>query len=529
MLGLQVVVAVGLAVLGGQVVARRIGVATPIVLVAAGVLLTVIPALRGIELPAEAVLVLFLPALLFWESLTTSAREIRRFIRSIVLTGTLLVVATAAAVAAVGHSLGLSWETAWIIGAAVAPTDATAVAALGRVLPRGRMTVLRAESLINDGTALVVYGLALGLVTGSAEITTGHVTGLFARSFLGGIAVGLLVGRLIFEARRRMADPLLNNVVTVLTPFVLYLLAEEMHASGVLAVVTCGLLWARMAPRVISAHTRQQSTSFWTLTTFLLNGGLFVLIGLELPVAVQNLSASAVGSAVGTGMLVTVAVYLTTLVVRLVFLNISIGVIRALDRRPQQRQLRTTARGRVVSTVAGFRGGVSLAVALSVPSALPGLGGSSARDMIVFVTAGVVVTSLVVQGLALPRVIRWAQMPEDLSEDEEVALAAVTATREALARIPELAAQTEVGQEVVDAVRQEYQDHLATKGSDEASDDAVQRHDQYTRLRLAMIASRRETLVRLRDQGTIDDTVLRRIQARLDVEEVRLLGPVELD
>lgn len=330
MLGLQVVVSIGFAVLVGQLVARRTGIATPIVLVAAGLVLTTVPTLRGVELPAEAVLVLFLPALLFWESLTTSAREIRRFIRGIVLTGTLLVVATAAAVAAVGHGLGLSWGTAWIIGAAVAPTDATAVAALGRVLPRGRMTVLRAESLINDGTALVVYGLALGLVTGSAEISTGHVTGLFARSFLGGIVVGLLVGRLIFEARRRMTEPLLNNVVTVLTPFVLYLLAEELHASGVLAVVTCGLLWARMAPRVISAHTRQQSTSFWTLTTFLLNGGLFVLIGLELPIAVQNLSASAVG----TGMLVTVAVYLATLIVRLAFLNISIGIIRGAGPAP---------------------------------------------------------------------------------------------------------------------------------------------------------------------------------------------------
>jgi CPA1 family monovalent cation:H+ antiporter len=528
MLGLELVVALGAAVLVGNLVARRFGVAVPVVLLVAGLLLSVLPPFRGVGLPPEMVLLLFLPALLFWESLTTSLREIRRFLRGIVLTGTLLVVVTATAVAAVAHALGLSWGTAWLIGAAVAPTDATAVAALSRVLPRRQMTTLRAESLINDGTALVLYGLALGYVTGETNTSPAHTAGLFTLSFAGGIAAGLVVGWLIFQARRRIQDPLLGNVVTVLTPFVTYLLAEKIHASGVLAVVTCGLLMARVAPLAISAETRQQATPFWGLTTFLLNGALFVLVGMQLPAAVRGLS----GASVGRGILITAAVYVTILAARLGFLTVTIYAIRALDRRPAQRLLRTTARGRVVSMTAGFRGAVSLAIALAVPTTLPGGTGFPARDMIVFVTAGVVFASLAVQGLALPRVIRWARLPQDTSLEDELRLARRTATKEALEEMPQLAGLLGVGVDVLDEVRTEYGQNLADSLAEDMDDDRAdfaRRRRQYLDLSLALIAHKRQTVVRLRNEHVIDDTVLRQIQSRLDIEEVRLAGQPEVD
>ncbi|MFC9839607.1 Na+/H+ antiporter [Rhodococcus sp. NPDC127530] len=398
-------------------------------------------------------------------------------------------------------------------------------------MPRRHLTTLRAESLINDGTALVLYGLALGFVTGEADISPVHVLGLFTLSFAGGIAVGLVAGWLIFQARRRIRDPLLGNVVTLLTPFVTYLLAEEIHASGVLAVVTCGLLMARVAPLAISAQTRQQATPFWTLTTFLLNGALFVLVGMQLPAAVSGLSSAALGTAV----LVTAAVYATVLLARLGFLTVTIYTIRALDRRPQQRLLRTTARGRVVSMTAGFRGAVSLAVALAVPATLPGGAGFPARDMIVFVTAGVVVASLVVQGLALPRVIRWARLPEDTSVGDELRLAQRTATQEALERLPQIADALGVDTDIADEVRIEYDEHLAhSLDEDEDEEDVlrtapVHRRRQHQALSLALIAQKRQTIVRLRDEGVIDDTVLRTIQSHLDIEEIRLAGPPEVD
>lgn len=519
---LELVIALGCAIVAGEVIARRFTRPTPIVLVAAGLGLAALPFVGTVELPAEVVLVLFLPVLLFWESLTMSAREMRRYIRGITLTGVLLVIVTAAAVAVVGHALGLAWGTAWIIGAAVAPTDATAVAAMGRGLPRRTMVILRAESLINDGTALVIYALAVGLVTGEETLSAVHVASLFTVSFFGGILIGLAAGYGIFALRRRVHDPMVNNVILLLTPFVVYFLAEEVHASGVLAVVTCGLLWARISPAVVSASARQRATPFWSLTTFVLNGALFVLIGLELPVAAGGL----VGSGIGTAILVTVAVHLTTIVTRFLFLVVSAYLIRLLDRRPSQRALRTTNRARAVSAVAGFRGAVSLAVALSVPATLAGEA-FPARDMIVFVTAGVVVNTLLFQGLALPFVIRWAGLPEDHSARDELEAATRAADSEALAALPELADELGVGDATVDRLRREYADRLAESCHDqttsgEASTTYGRRRE--AELRLALLSHQRSTVIRLRDEGRIDDAVLRQLQARLDLEEIRLSG-----
>ena len=331
MLGLELIVALGVAVLLATLAARRIGVPSPLPLVVAGLLLALLPAFRGVGLPSEAVLLLFLPPLLYWESLTTSAREIRRFLRGIVLNGTLLVVFTATVVAVVAHALGLSWGTAWIIGAAVAPTDATVLGAMGGALSRGQMTVLRAESLINDGTALVVYALALDLAQRDHVPATGEILGRFAVSLGGGVLVGALVGWFVARLWRWLADPLHNNVISLLTPFVAYLLAEIIHASGVVAVVTCGLYVSQVAPRVVSGQVRQRGIPIWQTATFLLNGALFVLIGLQLPGAVRGLTSVAIGRA----LLITAAVYAATVAARWVFLHIAIFAIRALDRGPR--------------------------------------------------------------------------------------------------------------------------------------------------------------------------------------------------
>src|SRR3954470_11257198 len=200
MLGLEAVVALGVALLVGSVVARRARIAPPVVLLACGLLLGFVPALREVHLPAEAVLLLFLPVLLYWESLTTSLREIRSNLRVIVLSSTLLVIATAAAVALAAHALGTPWGPAWVLGPALAPTDATAVGVLARALPRHTVTTLRAESLVNDGTALVVFSLAVGITVGEESFTALHVSALFLLSYGGGAVAGMLVAWLVSHA-----------------------------------------------------------------------------------------------------------------------------------------------------------------------------------------------------------------------------------------------------------------------------------------------------------------------------------------
>ncbi|MET0695344.1 MAG: cation:proton antiporter, partial [Propionibacteriaceae bacterium] len=186
MSSLQLIVTLGAVIVVCGLASRRLGVANPVLLLVAGILLGFAPSLRAVHLPPELMLLVFLPALLYWESLTTSLREIRANLRGVVLTSTLLVVATAAAVAATAHALGLAWGPAWVLGAAVAPTDATAVAALARMLPRRNVTMLRAESLINDGTALVVYGVAVGVTVGEQTLSVGHVSWLLVLAYGGG-------------------------------------------------------------------------------------------------------------------------------------------------------------------------------------------------------------------------------------------------------------------------------------------------------------------------------------------------------
>jgi CPA1 family monovalent cation:H+ antiporter len=469
-----------------------------------------------VELPPEAVLLLFLPALLYWESLTTSLREIRNNLRAIVLASTALVLATAAAVAAVAHGMGLPWGPAWVLGAAIAPTDATAVGAISRMLPRRTVTVLRAESLVNDGTALVIYGLAVGITVGEDHLSAPHVSWLFVLAYAGGGPAGVVAAWLAVQARRLLDDPLLENLVSFLTPFVAFLLAELIHASGVLGVVVCGLILSQSGPRVVGADTRQQARAFWTLSTFILNGALFVLVGIQLQSSVRHLTSDRIAHA----LVVVAAVSGVVIGSRFVWLFTTPYLIRLLDRRPQQRLRRVGARPRVVNATAGFRGAVSLAAALGVPLAVSSGAPFPARDAIIFVTSGVIAVTLVFQGLLLPAVVRWARLPADTSVDDERQLAQLTATEEALADLDAIAAELGAQEQIVARVRTDYEKHLRLLRAEE--EPVVRADHEYTRLRLRVLAHKRATVVRLRDERRIDDTVLRQLQAQLDLEELRL-------
>ena len=518
----------GLAILVCGGAERRLPVPQPVALLICGVLLGFIPALRGVTLPPEAVLLVFLPALLYWDSLTASLREIRHNLRSIVLASTVLVIVTAAVVAVVAQAFGMPAGPAWVLGAAVAPTDATAVGMLARGLPRRTMTILRAESLVNDGTALVVYGLAVGVTVGEEHLSPGHVGGLFLLAYVGGAAAGLATAWLTGEARRRLDDPLVENAVSVLTPFTAFLLAELIHASGVLAVVVCGLVLSQRGPRTVSAATRQVAVAFWSLTTFLLNGALFVLIGLQAQASIRGLTSVDVRRGLIAVGLISAAVIGT----RWVWINTMPYLVRALDRRPQQRLRRVGFRQRTVIGASGFRGAVSLAAALAVPETLHSGAPFPDRDLIVFVTTGVVVITLVVQGLLLPAMIRFARLPLDTGAEEERRLAETTAAREAMAALPDLAAELGTSSAVVDRTLAEYEKHLLQLDADgeaEDGDPARQAEHQYSELRLALIGHKRATVVRLRDEQLIDDSVLRQIQSRLDIEEVRLTRRQVLD
>jgi CPA1 family monovalent cation:H+ antiporter len=516
-LGLELVVVLGVALLLSGLLARRFPVAPALLLVLAGVLIGFVPTLRQVQLPPEVVLLLFLPALLYWESLTTSLREIRSNLRVVVLASTGLVVATAGAVAVITHALGLPWGPAWVLGGAIAPTDATAVGVLARALPRRTVTVLRAESLVNDGTALVIYGLAVGVTVGTDHLTPLHVTWLLVLAYGGGVLAGALVGLAGWALRRGMHDPMLENIAILVTPFAAFLLADSVHASGVLAVVVCGLLMSQLSPRVTDAVTRQQTTAFWSLATTVLSSALFVLVGQQAHAAARELTSGSVGPAVGYVLAATAAVIGT----RWLWVYTTPYAIRAVDRRPSQRRRRVSARQRTVTATTGFRGAVSLAAALAVPHQLRSGAPFPDRDLIIVITSGVIVLTLL-QALALPAVVRFARLPADNSVAEEIQLAEELTLEAAIEAIDTTAAELGSGPAVVERVRHELgkqRNLLAASGVD--GDPAVLHDDQYTSLSLALIGRRREALLELRDARRIDDIVLRQVEARLDIEEVR--------
>lgn len=578
--GLEITVLLGLAILAGTALAPRLRVATPLLLVVIGLLLGFVPALREIQLPPETVLLLFLPVMLFWESLTTSLRAIRRSLRYIVPMSTLLVVASAFAVAGIASAFGMPWPVALLLGAAVAPPDATAVAALGRLLPQRMFMKLKAESLTNDGTALVLYAIALSLALGE-NVTGWSVTATVLISYLGGAAAGIAVAALAWLALRRSRSTIVINVALLLVPFTAFLLAELVHASGVLAVVFAGLIVAWMLPRITTAASRRQATAAWPFGVYLLNGALFVLIGLEVQYVAHDIAARQIGALA----LVTIAAWLALLVVRYLFQLLFAPFSRPRGLPAGAPNRGGGNRGRIVSTVAGFRGAVSLAIALSVPTTVGG-DGLDGRDAVVFVTAGVILLSLLVQGPLLPHVVRWARLPADDVAEDEYELAQRAISGAALAALDDLAAEHGISDGVRDRARREGYEVLELANArayarQAASDDAriaelesmiagpdapdtgpapqtryvvpsaasapslemlatsdgidltqrspIQRFEEATRLKLALLERKREVLLRMRREGTIDDLVERRVEAHLDLEEVRLRGVEQLD
>jgi Na+/H+ antiporter len=522
-LGLVVVVVLVITVLVGTTLGQHYRVAPPVLLLCSGALLGLLPGLAGVELDPDVVLLLFLPAILYWESLNTSLREIRANLRVIVLSSVVLVVVTMVAVSYAARALGVDSRAAWVLGAVLAPTDAAAVAGLAKRLPRRTLTTLRAESLINDGTALVLFAVAVSAAVGGARPGALELSGSFLGSYAGGIAAGLVASLAIVFVRQHLDDPLREGALSVLTPFAAFLLAELVHASGVVAVVVAGLVLTHASPRVIRARSRTLAFAFWDLATFLINGALWVLVGLQFPRVVEGLDGTSVGHAVGVALAVSGVVIGT----RLLWIHTTPYVIRAVDRRAVQRTRRVGWRQRTVSGWAGFRGAVSLAAALAVPATLNDGAPFPDRDLIVFVTSVVILVTILVQGTTLPLVVRWARLPEDTGRAEELRLARTRASEAGFAALPGLAAELGVGGEQLDRIRADYEQHIRTATDEE--EESVAAFALERQLRLAVLDRKRQAVTELRDTGVIDDIVLRELQAAMDVEEVRLLGPVPTD
>ena len=512
------------AVAGLSILARPLGVPYPILLVLGGLLLGFVPGLPVVRLPPELVLVLFLPPLLYVAAFFSSLRDLRADLRAISLTAVGLVLATMSAVAVTAHALvdGLSWGAAFTLGAIVSPTDALAATAVARRLgvPRRLVTVLEGESLINDATALVAYRIAVATAVGGSFVV--WEAGLrFVAGVAGGVAVGLIVGWLVAVIRRRLEDPPAEIVLSVVTGYAAYLPAERLGVSAVLAAVTAGLFIGWRAPELASPTTRLLAFSFWQILVYLLNAVLFILVGLQLRPILDQVSGRSAATLLGLAALISAVV----IAARIAWGFTIPYLVRALDRRPSQVARRVDARQRLISGWSGMRGAVSLAAALALPLETDSGQPFPERDLIVFVTFGVIFTTLVVQGFTLPALIRRLGVHDDGGEEREELQARLGAADAALARLEELAGEEWTREDTVERLRGLYQfrrRRLKARAGILEDDGSEDRSLAYQRLVRELLEAQRRAIIRLRNQGVISDGVMHRVERELDLEDSRL-------
>jgi len=505
---------------------RNVRVPYPVLLVVAGLCISFIPHLPRIRIPPELVFVIFFPPLLYPAALFTSWRDFRANLRAILLLAIGLVLATSTAVALVAHHLiaGLPLAAGFVLGAIVSPPDAVAVTAIADQIrvPRRIIAILEGESLVNDATALVIYRFAVAAVIGGS-FSASAASGMFLFVSAGGIGVGLASGWIVSHIQRRLNDPPIQITISLINPFLTYLIAERCGFSGVLAVVTAGLFLGWRVPEIIGPTSRLQIHTIWEMVTFLLEGFLFLFIGLELPDIIQTISGrwlkfgGYVGAMVATVILVRILwVIVATYVPRLL-----IPAVRKKDPYPDWRHVTLIA-------WTGMRGADSLAAAIALPLVLPNGSPFPGRDEILILTFCVIFATLVLQGGTLPMVIRWLGIKGDNLDDKEEHIARTKANNAALAFLAQPEVKRRYDSDIIERLRAEYLDRLreleicGSAGCGEEPEFAPGFDD----LEREALTIERRMIIALRNEGAINDDALRSIQRDLDLAEARLDGPV---
>jgi monovalent cation/hydrogen antiporter len=501
-------------------IAQVVKVPYPILLVLGGLALGFVPGMPTIELSPDLVLVAFLPPLLYGAAFFTPLRELRANAGSISTLAVGLVLATTIAVAVVAHAVipEMTWPTAFVLGAIVSPTDPTAATAIAQRLglPRRLTAIIEGESLVNDGTALVVYRVAVvAVVTGSFSLASASAS--FVLNVIGGILVGLAAGIVIRQVRRRLNNPPVEITISILSGYFAYLPAHALDVSGVLAAVTVGVYMGWYTPELTTSQTRLQGQAVWEIVFLGLNAVLFALVGLQLPAILDELSAAR-----STTELLGYAALVTAVVVLVRFAWVVVG---AYMPRMMRAEGSPPWKGAVVLSWSGMRGAVSLAAALALPLTTDADAAFPNRDLIVFLTFGVILGTLVVQGLTLPGLIRWLDLEDDGLAEKEEAKARIRAAEAALERLDELIDEDWVNPETAERLRGLYgfrRDRFRSR-FDPESDGAIEGQSlSYQRLRRELLEAERQELRRLRLEGRIDDDVVRRVQRDLDLENERL-------
>ena len=506
------------------ILATKVGLPYPVLLVVGGLVLGFVPGLPAVQLDPDMVFLFLLPPLLYPAAIFTSWRDFRANLGSISMLAIGLVLLTTATVAAAVHALtGLPWPAAFVLGAIVSPTDSVAATAITSRLrvPQRIVAILDGESLVNDATALVAYRFAIVAMT-SGRFSFSEASGRFVLVALGGIGIGLSAGWLASHVQRRLDDPPVQILISLLTPFAAYIPAERWHVSGVLAVVASGLFLGWRLPLILTYRTRLNALVFWEMMVFLLNGLLFVLIGLQLPRILHALSGQSLRQLIWHGVLISSA----AIVVRIAWVFAATGLLHLISISLRKRDPFPAWQNLAIVAWTGMRGVLSLAAALALPLTLSDGRAFPGRDYILFITFCVILATLVLQGLTLPTLIRRLGVVDDGLANLEERTARLKANEAALAYLAEV--ESRYPSDLVERLRVEYDDRvrqLEVCANNDGDGSKGLMTPSYQRLQQDALSVERRTIIQLRNEYVINDEVLRRIQNDLDHAEARLRVP----
>jgi monovalent cation/hydrogen antiporter len=510
------------------IVARKVGTPYPIIMVLGGLLLSFVPAIPDFTLNPDVIFLVVLPPLLYSSAWTTSWRDFRYNMVSIVLLafGLVAFIVIGVAIAAPRVFPGFDWRLGLVLGAIVAPTDAIAATSIARRigLPTRIVDTLEGESLINDASGLLALEFAIGILVDQRIPTVSSGVLTLAWLTAGGIAIGLAIGWFVDHFERRIDDAPIEVTISILVPYATYLAAQSVHASGVLAVVSCGLFLSRRSDSFLSPAVRLGTWSFWQSFTFILNGLVFVLIGLQFP----GVRASIHGYRLST-LLVYGAIFSALLILLRLAWNFPGTRLAYWIRRRFLHQDEPTPAARNIFVVGwtGMRGVVSLAAALSLPIVLRDGSPFPHRNMIVFLTFCVIIVTLVLQGLTLPPLIRLLGLAGGTGPDCEELEARRIVTQAAISHLESASARDRSQfSELYEDLSRHYRHRLLSLKVN-TSPGEVTDHERHIGLSLETLRVERETAVRLRNEGRINDSVLRRIERELDLNESILVQEEE--
>jgi CPA1 family monovalent cation:H+ antiporter len=485
-----------------------------------------VPGLPRINLDPPIIFLVFLPPMLYADAWYTSWPDFKAARRPISLLAIGCVIFTTVAIAWVAHTFipEFGWAEAFVLGAIISPTDTIAAIAATRGLPVPRrvITVIQGESLVNDSTGLIAYKFAVAaVVTGAFSLGSASLEFIIVAG--GGIALGLGIGYVFMWIHRITADnATTDTVLTFITPFVCYLLADHLSLSAVLAVVACGLLLSQKAHEFLSQKARVQAVATWDTVVFIMNGIIFILIGLQLPYVLEAISSLSLKTLIGYGLLISVAV----IVVRLLWVYPGAFIPRWLS--AEIRRTETTTNVRTVSIVAwsGIRGVISLAAAMALPLTLDNGSPFPNRDLIIFLTFCVIFATLVFQGLTLRPLIQALGIRGDnqlQQEEQEARLAIASRVIEHIEENYSL-----IGDELLPIIKGKYEMRIQRIRKDltkqQLDEQSVR---EFMRIQQELIRAERKVIQSLSKEGRVSVEVSRKINYELDLEETRLLMEME--